>query len=213
MGENLRQIIAERITTLVKESEKSQKEIAKDLDISPQALTDYKSARRVGDIENLVRLADYFGTSLDYLAGRSDCKSPRYDRTNKRLGLGEPSIKILEALARNQRDLAPVLFAVNVLLQSAKGREILALIDYYIFSDFEIAYPSYKDAPPDMNTPMNKIAFMPKHASDRMPVDVDSRILSYGMLQKIMDGLIEMRNAAQKLESEKEAHNEQARKQ
>lgn len=224
MGRNLRQEIAERIKVLVEASEKPQKEIAKALGISAQALTDYKSARRVGDIENLVNIADYFNTSLDYLTGRSDCASPKYDQINKRLGLGELSIRVLEELARDKSDLAPILFSVNTLLQSPKGRMILALIDYYIYSDFEIAFPSYENAPPDMNTPMKRIAFMPRHAPDRMPVDVDSEILSYGMLQKIMDGLIEMRNIAQERASKsnqinpddepvKEAHNEQAREQ
>ena len=48
----------------------SQKELAKDLNMSAGNLCDWEKGRTEPDIERLIRLADYFDVSLDYLMGR-----------------------------------------------------------------------------------------------------------------------------------------------
>ena len=46
------------------------KEIAQDLGISQSAMAYYKSGKTLPGAETLIRLADYFGVSTDYLLGR-----------------------------------------------------------------------------------------------------------------------------------------------
>ena len=50
----------------------SQKELAKNLGMSAGNLCDWEKGRTQPDIEKLVRLADYFDVSLDYLLGREE---------------------------------------------------------------------------------------------------------------------------------------------
>lgn len=52
-----------------------QKEIAEYLGISRPAYTQYESERRVPDADTLVRIAEYFGVTVDYLLGRKVTES------------------------------------------------------------------------------------------------------------------------------------------
>lgn len=49
---------------------KSQLDIAKELGISQQNFCRYENGQNEPDIETLIKLADYFDVSLDYLCGR-----------------------------------------------------------------------------------------------------------------------------------------------
>ena len=44
--------------------------------IDQALLSKYESGERVPTVENLIILADYFHTSLDYLMGRTGVKNP-----------------------------------------------------------------------------------------------------------------------------------------
>lgn len=49
---------------------KTQKEIAKELGLSPQTLNNYVNGKTEPSIETLCKLADYYHVTLDYLVGR-----------------------------------------------------------------------------------------------------------------------------------------------
>ena len=49
-----------------------QKDIAKFLDITVRQYQRYESGQQEPHIDSLIKLADYFNVSLDYLVGRSD---------------------------------------------------------------------------------------------------------------------------------------------
>ena len=49
-----------------------QKDIAKFLDITVRQYQRYESGQQEPNIDSLIKLADYFNVSLDYLVGRSD---------------------------------------------------------------------------------------------------------------------------------------------
>ena len=49
-----------------------QKDVAKILNTTQQAYSKYERGDREPDLSNLITLADYYRTSLDYLAGRYD---------------------------------------------------------------------------------------------------------------------------------------------
>jgi len=68
-------VIAERLKILRLEKKISQSKLADDLNISRVSMSYYETGSRCPDVNLLIKFADYFGVSLDYLAGRSDIKS------------------------------------------------------------------------------------------------------------------------------------------
>mgnify|MGYP000876065874 CR=1 FL=1 len=61
--------LAKRLIVLREENKKTKEEIASFLDIQPRAYARYESGERIPDLEKLIQLAEYFGCTLDYLAG------------------------------------------------------------------------------------------------------------------------------------------------
>ena len=64
-------IFAQRIRELRKETGQKQIEIADYLNISLRAYQYYESATHYPDVAGLIKLADYFKVTTDYLLGRS----------------------------------------------------------------------------------------------------------------------------------------------
>ena len=50
----------------------SQLKLAMDLNMNQNTISRYENMEREADYETLIRFADYFGVSLDYLLGRVD---------------------------------------------------------------------------------------------------------------------------------------------
>ena len=65
-----------RIRDLREDRDLTQKDIAEYLNCSQGCYSYYESGRRNIPTEILVRLADYYKTSTDYLLGRTNCKEP-----------------------------------------------------------------------------------------------------------------------------------------
>lgn len=63
---------SERLVSLRKSKQITQKQLAEELGISEIAVQNYESQRRKPAFDVLIALADYFEVSLDYLVGRSD---------------------------------------------------------------------------------------------------------------------------------------------
>jgi len=63
-----------RLRKLRKERKISQLKLALDLNMNQNTISRYETQEREADYETLVRFADYFDVSLDYLLGRSDQK-------------------------------------------------------------------------------------------------------------------------------------------
>lgn len=61
--------IGERLRLLIEETGKTQQQIAADLHISSSALSGYVNNTRQPDFGMLRQLADYFGTTTDFLLG------------------------------------------------------------------------------------------------------------------------------------------------
>lgn len=64
--------IHERIKELRKEFKESQVKVAEAIGITPRQYQRFEAGEQKPGFENLCALADHFGVSLDYLAGRSD---------------------------------------------------------------------------------------------------------------------------------------------
>lgn len=65
-----------RLKELRRERKLRQKDLASRLHISQSAISDYEKQKRVIDLKTAEMLADYFGVSLDYFAGRSKYRNP-----------------------------------------------------------------------------------------------------------------------------------------
>jgi transcriptional regulator with XRE-family HTH domain len=62
----------DRISHLRETAKLTQEELANRLGITRAALSHYETGRREPDYETLVKFADFFEVSLDYLVGRTD---------------------------------------------------------------------------------------------------------------------------------------------
>lgn len=67
-----------RLKKLREENNIDQKVLAIDLNVSQPTVSDWESGKKLPSAENMIRLADYFKVSIDYLLYRSDTKNPDY---------------------------------------------------------------------------------------------------------------------------------------
>ena len=65
-----------RIRDLREDHDLSQKQIAEKLNIHQTTYSDYELGNLNVPISVLWQLADFYGTSIDYLVGRTDVKKP-----------------------------------------------------------------------------------------------------------------------------------------
>ena len=66
----------ERIRNLREDADKTQADIAAYLNIHQTTYSDYELGNLNVPVQVLDKLAEYFNTSMDYLAGRTDVKEP-----------------------------------------------------------------------------------------------------------------------------------------
>ena len=59
-----------RLKQIIAAAGVSQKKVADDLGMSIQAINNYVQEKREPDISTLIKLADYFNVTVDYLIGR-----------------------------------------------------------------------------------------------------------------------------------------------
>ena len=74
----------ERIRNLREDMDKSQKDVAEYLNCSQVAYSYYELGRRDIPTETLVRLAEYYRCSTDYLLGLTDVKEPYPPKTARK---------------------------------------------------------------------------------------------------------------------------------
>ena len=65
-----------RLKALRKMRKISQLKLALDLNMNQNTISRYENMEREADYATLIRFADYFNVSLDYLLGRSDRMEP-----------------------------------------------------------------------------------------------------------------------------------------
>lgn len=98
---------AEILTELREKTGKKRQEVADDLKISRASLEYYEKGKRKPDIEVLVRLADYYGVSTDYLLGLSNV--PTTDKDLQFIcdftGLNQQSVEMLSKCNKECREL------------------------------------------------------------------------------------------------------------
>ncbi|MBR3475287.1 MAG: helix-turn-helix transcriptional regulator [Oscillospiraceae bacterium] len=65
-----------RLRELRKQNRYTQLKVALDLNLSQNSVSRYETGAHEAGYELLIRFADYYGVSIDYLLGRTD--DPRY---------------------------------------------------------------------------------------------------------------------------------------
>lgn len=90
----------DRLSSLIKESNLNQQELAEEIGCSRQSVSLYAAGKRKPDVEILNKICDYFEISSDYLLGRTSSKSLEIDNIsiNKSLGLNDEAIDIIKTI-------------------------------------------------------------------------------------------------------------------
>ena len=65
-------VFSERLIDLRNEKNLSQAAVAKELGIGARTYQYYEYGEREPQLSTLIRIADFYGVTLDYLAGRTD---------------------------------------------------------------------------------------------------------------------------------------------
>jgi len=68
-------IFAQRLKSLRKETHTKQSQISDLLGFGPSAISNYETGRNEPSFNELIKIADYFNVSIDYLVGRSEIKN------------------------------------------------------------------------------------------------------------------------------------------
>ncbi len=68
----MQKVLSERLRLLRKEKELTQIQLATYCDITEKAYQNYELMTREPKLDILVRIADFYGVSLDYLTGRTN---------------------------------------------------------------------------------------------------------------------------------------------
>lgn len=69
-------MLGDRLRRLREQRDLNQKDVAEALNITATTLSRYEAGIRSPDSEALVRLAEFYGVSIDYLLGRKNPSSP-----------------------------------------------------------------------------------------------------------------------------------------
>lgn len=83
-----------RIKLLREEKNVYQKDLAQLLGVSVPAINYYENEKRAMDTDTAMKLADYFGVSIDYLLGKSETRSP------ERIKLSDEDISFMKGIKK-----------------------------------------------------------------------------------------------------------------
>ena len=108
-----------RLKLLREEKKLNQNEVGKYLGITGQAYGLYENEKRTINNETLIKLADYFEVSTDYLLGKSDIRNPEkgvdFDPDKLRIGLSKKDYEnITDEQMKQIEELAKVILKDNL---------------------------------------------------------------------------------------------------
>lgn len=80
---------ASRLSQLIAERETNKLQLSKDIGVSSSLLSAWEKGNKKPSFDNLLALADRFGVSIDYLAGRSEVRpaGPAAEMTKREVRL------------------------------------------------------------------------------------------------------------------------------
>ena len=120
--------------------------------VTVNAVTQWRRGNNFPSFDKFQRIADFYGVSFDWLAGRSDVREVDAiaQKASERYGLADIALKRLEFITNTikaakeedmvSRSLEKIMLiqgTVNTLLISKTGNEVLANIGEYVMRDFD----------------------------------------------------------------------------
>lgn len=91
-------MLAERLKQLRSQKNITQSTLANSIGIGKTTLAAYEQGKSEPNNNTLVKIAEYFNVTTDYLLGISPCKSDENDAIFKKIGLSDKSIENLEKI-------------------------------------------------------------------------------------------------------------------
>lgn len=153
---------------------------AEELGISRATLGFYETGERKPDIEILVRIAQYFHVSCDYLLGLTDVSSPDIDirSISEKTGLTKESLQILSIhkenidKKNNEREKTSflTLSVVNELL--THYADLLDYIVYYLYANFD-CYTEFHRTNKNMRQPISELELIDSGLGISFSADYD----------------------------------------
>lgn len=138
-----------KIKELRTEMHKSLRDVASELNISYSSLSKYERGDQQPSYETLIKMADYFNVTADYLIGRTSCKNIENQSISDSLGIDERTIDILKSLAGNPDDEYPdditELDYLESIMQHPQFPTLMLQINsYYVYTTADWSnYPPY----------------------------------------------------------------------
>lgn len=111
------------LLSLRKERKLTQKQAAKELDISPALLSHYEKGIRECGLQFVVRAADYYHVSCDYLLGRTTDRSGMAPELVSPQGVHRHHDKPLELVPHEDQRQKQILQAVHILFRMLESCE------------------------------------------------------------------------------------------
>ncbi len=192
---------AARISSEMTSQEISSGEMAKYLGVTLQAVNQYRQGLSNPTYPNLIKIAERLGVTTDYLLGAEDCKAHANVDINKRLGLSEKAIGMLEAYyaLEDWSGLSAIPSLVSALLETYEGQRLIKQINTYAFADFSKMYSGNEAFTPESEE-MSKVfvnagkATMFKHAA----ITIQGEELSDALLVPVPQMLKDLRKVVQR---------------
>ncbi|RKI36739.1 XRE family transcriptional regulator [bacterium D16-51] len=130
-------MFAHRLRALRQEKNLTQTELAKKMNVAKTTIASYEQGKNEPNLSMLIKIADYFNVSIDYLLGNSDGRIISDQELYDRLGLTDEAICSLEQLCNlsklNEHN-KKLLKNINILLSDY---ETLSAISDYLNSSLE----------------------------------------------------------------------------
>lgn len=145
-------IWVERINLLLRENQVTQQELAQGCDLSPSRISDWIGInKKTGQytaprIDGIIKIANFFGVSVDYIVGTQECKVPTDEEIHKTLGLSDGAIQQLKRINNAQGDdivSEKEIRILNYLLENITDTELFENIYNYLIGCF--SFPGKED--------------------------------------------------------------------
>ena len=132
-----------RVNQLLQEKSMNQQELAQQCGLSPSVISDWFGIAkkktfvlREPKIVGFKKVADCLGVSVDYLLGKSECRTPNDEKIHEVTGLSDRALQNLKQLNKTQGqdvDAEKQLCTINFLLENLSESQLFEnLYDYLI---------------------------------------------------------------------------------
>lgn len=209
-------IIAERLTLLREKKGVNQQDVADMLHVKRTTVANYEAGKRSPDYDTLVKLADYYGVSCDYIIRgvRSE-----FSEINSTLGLNDEAVDFLSYMVsfwRTQSTSSKALNIMNSFISSGNFSNLIAIMtDYHdelihTTNAIESAITTLNDQSVDTdNTELRDVLPLSEFDRELKLYLYEMQELSKGFIQQYANKeLADFSNAAQLLNDINRSNNE-----